>query len=64
MLGLGSPMLHLGPHGDAYGERLSRLQIRWVCRSKAAATSAAENHVGLPLDSEWIRLMHSITRAG
>lgn len=44
-------MLHLDPHDDAYGDQLSRSQIRYVCNSRAAATSLAENYVGLPLDS-------------
>ncbi|MGH2862549.1 MAG: 4-hydroxybenzoate 3-monooxygenase [Solirubrobacteraceae bacterium] len=43
-------MLHLDPHDDAYGDQLSRSQIRYVCNSKAAATSLAENYVGLPLE--------------
>jgi p-hydroxybenzoate 3-monooxygenase len=41
-------MLHLDPHDDAYGDQLSRSQIRYVCNSRAAATSLAENYVGLP----------------
>ena len=41
-------MLHLDPHDDAYGDQLARSQIRYVCRSKAAATSLAENYAGLP----------------
>jgi p-hydroxybenzoate 3-monooxygenase len=43
-------MLHLDPHDDAYGDQLSRSQIRYVCNSRAAATSLAENYVGLPFD--------------
>ena len=42
-------MLHLDPADDAYGDQLSRSQIRYVCNSRAAATSLAENYVGLPL---------------
>lgn len=42
-------MLHVDPHDDAYGDQLSRSQIRYVCNSRAAATSLAENYVGLPL---------------
>jgi p-hydroxybenzoate 3-monooxygenase len=41
-------MLHLDPRDDAYGDQLSRSQIRYVCNSRAAATSLAENYVGLP----------------
>ena len=43
-------MLHLDPSDDAYGDQLSRSQIRYVCNSRAAATSLAENYVGLPLE--------------
>ena len=43
-------MLHLDPQDDAYGDQLSRSQIRYVCNSRAAATSLAENYVGLPLE--------------
>jgi p-hydroxybenzoate 3-monooxygenase len=42
-------MLHLDPHDDAYGDQLSRSQLRYVCNSRAAASSLAENYVGLPL---------------
>jgi p-hydroxybenzoate 3-monooxygenase len=42
-------MLHVDPQDDAYGDQLSRSQIRYVCNSRAAATSLAENYVGLPL---------------
>jgi p-hydroxybenzoate 3-monooxygenase len=41
-------MLHLDPDDDAYGDQLARSQIRYVCNSRAAATSLAENYVGLP----------------
>jgi len=44
-------MLHLDPHDDAYGDQLSRSQIRYVCNSRAAATSLAENYVGLPFET-------------
>ena len=43
-------MMHLDPGDDAYGDHLLRSQIRYVCNSKAAATSLAENYVGLPLE--------------
>jgi p-hydroxybenzoate 3-monooxygenase len=43
-------MLHLDPNDDAYGDQLSRSQIRYVCNSRAAATSLAENYVGLPFE--------------
>jgi p-hydroxybenzoate 3-monooxygenase len=43
-------MLHLDPGDDAYGDQLSRSQIRYVCSSRAAATSLAENYVGLPFE--------------
>jgi p-hydroxybenzoate 3-monooxygenase len=44
-------MLHLDPNDDAYGDQLSRSQIRYVCNSSAAATSLAENYVGLPFEA-------------
>ena len=42
-------MLHNDPRDDDYGRRLQRSQLEYVCRSEAAATSLAENYVGLPL---------------
>ncbi len=42
-------MLHIDPHGDAYGLALQRSQLKYVASSRAAATSLAENYVGLPL---------------
>jgi p-hydroxybenzoate 3-monooxygenase len=43
-------MLHLDPHDDGFGRELQRSQLRYVTTSTAAATSLAENYVGLPLD--------------
>ena len=43
-------MLHTDPHDDAYGRRLQHSQLEYVASSTAAATSLAENYVGLPLD--------------
>ncbi|MGH2895477.1 MAG: 4-hydroxybenzoate 3-monooxygenase [Solirubrobacteraceae bacterium] len=43
-------MLHLSPHDDAFGRELQRSQLRYVTTSTAAATSLAENYVGLPLE--------------
>ncbi|MHB8694505.1 MAG: FAD-dependent monooxygenase [Solirubrobacteraceae bacterium] len=43
-------MLHLDPHDDAYGAELARSQLRYVCSSTAAATTLAENYVGLPFE--------------
>ena len=43
-------MLHNDPHDDDYGAELQRSQLRYVCSSTAAATSLAENYVGLPLE--------------
>jgi p-hydroxybenzoate 3-monooxygenase len=40
-------MLHVDPNDDAYGAELARSQLRYVCSSTAAATSLAENYVGL-----------------
>ncbi len=42
-------MLHTDPQSDAYGLALQRSQLEYVVRSRAAATSLAENYVGLPL---------------
>jgi p-hydroxybenzoate 3-monooxygenase len=42
-------MLHVDPHDDAYGHELALSQLRYVTSSTAAATSLAENYVGLPL---------------
>jgi p-hydroxybenzoate 3-monooxygenase len=41
-------MLHVDPDDDAYGAELARSQLRYVCTSPAAATTLAENYVGLP----------------
>lgn len=43
-------MLHLSPHDDAFGRELQRSQLRYVTTSTAAATSLAENYVGLRLE--------------
>jgi p-hydroxybenzoate 3-monooxygenase len=40
-------MLHRFPDGDAFQQRLQLSQLRYVCTSTAAATSLAENYVGL-----------------
>jgi p-hydroxybenzoate 3-monooxygenase len=40
-------MLHRFPGDDAFQQRLQRSQLRYVCTSTAAATSLAENYVGL-----------------
>jgi p-hydroxybenzoate 3-monooxygenase len=42
-------MLHSDPDDDPYGGQLQRSQLRYVISSTAAATSLAENYVGLPL---------------
>jgi p-hydroxybenzoate 3-monooxygenase len=42
-------MLHTNPGDDDYGRKLQRSQLEYVCGSRAAATSLAENYVGLPL---------------
>ncbi len=44
-------MLHVDPGDDVYGDQLSRSQVLYVCNSRAAATSLAENYVGLPFDA-------------
>jgi p-hydroxybenzoate 3-monooxygenase len=40
-------MLHHAPDDDAFVLRLQQSQVRYVCTSRAAATSLAENYVGL-----------------
>ena len=43
-------MLHVGPRDDDYGRALQTSQLEYVCSSVAAATSLAENYVGLALE--------------
>ncbi len=43
-------MLHIDPTDDAYGMQLQRSQLAYVTSSTAAATSLAENYVGLPFE--------------
>jgi p-hydroxybenzoate 3-monooxygenase len=40
-------MLHTAPGGDEFDEKLQLSQLRYVTTSRAAATSLAENYVGL-----------------
>ena len=40
-------MLHVDPSDDDYGEQLALSQLRYVTGSVAAATTLAENYVGL-----------------
>jgi p-hydroxybenzoate 3-monooxygenase len=40
-------MLHRSPDGDAFDEQLQLSQLRYVTTSRAAATTLAENYVGL-----------------
>jgi 2-polyprenyl-6-methoxyphenol hydroxylase-like FAD-dependent oxidoreductase len=42
-------MLHSDPNDNDYGRRLQRSQLEYVVASRAAATTLAENYVGLPL---------------
>jgi len=42
-------MLHQAPDADDFQRRLQLSQLRYVASSQAAATSLAENYVGLPL---------------
>ncbi len=44
-------MLHRFPEDDAFGQRMQRAQLEYTVSSRAAATSLAENYVGLPF--EW-----------
>ena len=41
-------MLHVDPSADAFAQRLQLSQLRYTASSRAAATSLAENYVGLP----------------
>jgi len=43
-------MLHRAPGVDPFTDRLQLSQVRYVASSTAAATSLAENYVGLPFD--------------
>ena len=43
-----SLMLHRFSGDDGFKSRLQRAQLKYVCRSEAAARSLAENYVGLP----------------
>jgi p-hydroxybenzoate 3-monooxygenase len=42
-------MLHQAPGADEFQRKLQLAQLRYVATSEAAATSLAENYVGLPL---------------
>src|SRR5262245_29330405 len=44
-------MLHCFPGEDGFQQRLRRSQLEYVVSSRAAASSLAENYVGLPFDS-------------
>lgn len=43
-------MLHRDPATDEFGRRLQLSQLRYTASSRAAATSLAENYVGLPFE--------------
>jgi len=43
-------MLHRFPDDDLFQQRLQRSQLEYVVSSRAAATTLAENYVGLPWD--------------
>ncbi len=43
-------MLHRFPEDDAFQQRLQHAQLEYTVSSRAAATSLAENYVGLPFD--------------
>ncbi|WP_232664748.1 4-hydroxybenzoate 3-monooxygenase [Pseudonocardia sp. TRM90224] len=45
-------MLHNQPDGDPFTRRLQLSQLRYTVSSRAAATSLAENYVGLPHGAE------------
>jgi p-hydroxybenzoate 3-monooxygenase len=41
-------MLHRFPEDDTFQQRMQRAQLDYTVSSRAAATSLAENYVGLP----------------
>ena len=41
-------MIHRAHVDEAFHQRMQLSQLRYVCSSTAAATSLAENYVGLP----------------
>ena len=43
-------MLHRFPDDDAFQQRMQRAQLAYTVSSRVAATSLAENYVGLPFD--------------
>ena len=43
-------MLHVDPGADHFARRLQLSQLRYTASSRAAATSLAENYVGLPFE--------------
>ena len=45
-------MLHRFPGDDAFQQRLQRSQLDYVVNSRAAATTLAENYVGLPFEEQ------------
>ena len=45
-----SRLLHQPFGGNAFEDRLARAELEWICRSRAAAQSLAENYVGLPFE--------------
>lgn len=46
-------MLHRPEHQDAFDRALQLSQLEYVTTSRAAATSLAENYVGLPFPTPW-----------
>lgn len=47
-------MLHQPPREDGFDRRLQLAQLRYTASSRAAATSLAENYVGLPYEDQAI----------
>jgi p-hydroxybenzoate 3-monooxygenase len=43
-------MLHSFPDDDAFSHGIQRSQLRYTVSSRAAATTLAENYVGLPFE--------------
>lgn len=47
-------MLHCYHNGDDFQRKLQRSQLDYVTTSKAAATTLAQNYVGLPMESSFL----------
>lgn len=46
-------LLHCFPEDSPFDRKRQLAELAYVTGSRAAATSLAENYVGLPLDATW-----------